>query len=88
MTTLCIKAWHPDKAWAVGASGFTHHIVSRRLESIAQVRGVALRRLTRRVLRRELVEIPLRSGVDPETFILYLAAYGADVVRRLDAVPK
>jgi hypothetical protein len=30
----------------------------------------------------------LRSGVDPETFILYLAAHGADVVRRLDALPK
>src|SRR3977135_3004030 len=79
MNTLRIKAWRPEKAWAVGSAGFTHLIVSKRLESVAQVRGVALRRLTRRVLRHELLEVPLRDNVDPDSFIAYLAAYGAEV---------
>ena len=78
MCTLHIKAWHPDRGWA-GEGGFTHLIVSRRLESIASVRGVALRRLTRRLLRREIVDVPLRDGADPETFLSYLAGYGAEV---------
>ena len=79
MTTLRITAWHSDKAWSVGTGGFTHHILSKRLQIVADVRGVALRRLTRRVLRRQLVDIPLRDGVDPATFISYLAAYGGEV---------
>ena len=78
MTTLCIKAWHRDKAWA-GESGFTHHMMSRRLQRITSVRGVALRRLTRGVLRREALEIPLHRGVDPESFVSYLESYGAEV---------
>ena len=77
MTTLRIKSWHVDKAWAT--DGFTHDILFKRLERVAEVRGVALRRLTRQILRRAAVEIPLRNEVDPQTFISYLTAFGAEV---------
>jgi hypothetical protein len=86
MSTLHIKAWHPNKAWAVGASDFTHDIMIDRLKGIAQLRGVSLRRLARRILRRETVEIPLRNGVDPEIFILYVAAHGAEVALHSDSL--
>ena len=77
MTTLRIKSWRQDKAWA--SDGFTHDILFKRLERVAEVRGVALRRLARRILRRDSVDVPLRSEADPQTFISYLTAFGAEV---------
>jgi hypothetical protein len=77
MATLRIKSWHQDKAWA--SDGFTHDILFKRLQKISEMRGVALRRLGRQILRRDVVDIPLRSKVDPETFISYLKAFGAEV---------
>ncbi len=78
MATLRIKSWHPDKAWDSGA-GFTHDILFKRLQAIAQVRGVALRRLARQILRRSAVDVPLRTKADPQSFISYLTALGAEV---------
>ena len=77
MIALCIKSWHSDKAWAT--SGFTHDILFKRLERVAEVRGVALRRLTRQILRRTAVEIPLRKEADTQNLISYLTAFGAEV---------
>ena len=77
MTTLRIKSWHQDKAWAAG--GFTHDILLKRLERVAEVRGVALRRLTRQILRRAAVDVPLRREANPQTLISYLTAFGAEV---------
>lgn len=78
MTTLRIKSWHQDKAWASDL-GFTHDILFRRLQAVAQVRGLALRRLTRQILRRGTVDVPLRSEADPQYFISYLHGLGAEV---------
>jgi hypothetical protein len=78
MATLRIKSWHQDKAWASGA-GFTHDILFKRLQAVAQVRGIALRRLARQILRRGTVEVPLRTEADPQYFISYLTALGAEV---------
>lgn len=77
MTTLRIKSWHQDKAWA--SDGFTHDILFKRLQKVSEVRGVALRRLARQILRRDAVDVPLRSEANPETFISYLTAFGAEV---------
>jgi hypothetical protein len=77
MATLRIKSWHRDKAWA--SDGFTHDILFKRLQKISDIGGVALRRLGRQILRRDIVDVPLRSEANTETFISYLTAFGAEV---------
>jgi hypothetical protein len=77
MATLRIKAWHPDKAWASG--GFTRHILLKRLQSVSEIRGLSLKRATRRILQREVVDIPIRDQADTQTLISYLVSFGAEV---------
>ena len=77
MATLRIKAWQPEKAWA--SDGFTRHILLKRLESVSELRGLGLKRATRRILRREAVDIPIRDQSDTQTLISYLVSFGAEV---------
>ena len=77
MATLRIKAWHPDRAWA--SDGFTRHILLKRLELVSDIRGLVLKRATRRILRREAVDIPIRDQADAQTLISYLVSFGAEV---------
>ena len=74
---LHINSWHQSRT--LGSQPFTHEDLLERLEAATEVTGAARTRLVRRILARCAASVPLRTDIDPSTFVSWLTNAGAVV---------
>lgn len=79
MVTLRIVAWHTDEAFPAPYEFFTRKMLLLRLRPASVQRGIELKRIVVRILKREQLDLQLRDLHAAQDVSFYLVQVGAKV---------
>jgi hypothetical protein len=76
--TLVVVSWNNDRSW-VSDGSWSRSNLAGRLEACTNLRGTELKRIVRRLLAREVMEVPVSSRELAEPAAHVLESMGATV---------